>query len=181
MVTLNPKVRLDINKWICHPSETWPKKFGCQQKDQKTSSKSSQESTSRFAHDLPHSDGFSLNESKWPMNNYEKLWGALGRWSKTGSKTSSRRRQGFEIPSCQLHVLKESLLDFSAWWSARCARTLLQGFPQHLTHSSSFWIPDLEKTESSWIIPILEGVLVLKQLKNCSASMTTSAFKETPK
>ena len=35
MVTLNPKVRFDINKWRCHPSETWPKKFGCHQKDQK--------------------------------------------------------------------------------------------------------------------------------------------------
>ena len=99
------------------------------------------------------------------MNNYEKLWGALGRWSKNGSKTSSRRRQGFEIPSCQLHVLKESLLDFSAWWNARCARTLLQGFPQHLKHSSSFWVPNLEKNRIIMNHPNFGGRLSSKTIE----------------
>ena len=68
------------------------------------------------------------------MKSYGAPWGAE---AKTGSKTSSRRRQGFEIPSCQLHVLKESLLDFRSARSTRCARTLLQRFPQHLKHSEA--------------------------------------------
>lgn len=87
---------------------------------------------------MPHSDGFSLNEFKWPMKNYEKLWGALGRWSKNRFENiiqAAARIWNPQLPAACPEG--ESLLDFRSARSTRCARTLLQRFPQHLKHSEA--------------------------------------------
>lgn len=115
---------------------------------------------------MPHSDGFSLNEFKWPMKNYEKLWGALGRWSKNRFENIIQAAARIWNPQLPAACPEGE----PPWFQKRQKHTMRTHALAKISSASEAFKFILKpksgkKTESPWIIPIFGGRLISKKIE----------------